>query len=342
MRSALAYFLFGIASCAFALEIAFRLLPVSTSTNTGYAVDSAIVTYPPHHEFRTATGWDLRNAYLQRSNNYGFLTSRDFGPQADAVALIGDSYVEASMLPEEARLGPQLERLLDGRPVYVLGGPGSNLLDYAERIRFAAERFGIHDFVVLIERGDVLQSLCGSRNIHSQCLDATTLAPRVEKLAPPGTLKRLIRHSALAQYLFSQLKLDPAKLFNPRHVLAAPSEARAALNPSATPSLAAVDTIVHTFFSRIQPYATGRLVLIVDGVRERASSEKARPDEVRARFMAYAATRGALVVDMEPIFRQFMQDTGLNLSVSPSDQHWNPAAIRLAAEEVAPVLSKKQ
>src|SRR5262249_49116400 len=145
-----------------------------------------------------------------RSNNYGFLDARDFERDPNAVALIGDSFVEASMLPQRDRLGPQIERRLQAREVYAMGAPGSALLDYAERIRFASERFDIHDFVLLLEHGDVAQSLCGSGNVHAPCLDRVTLAPRTEKQPPPGTLKKVLRSSALAQYLFSQLKLDPA------------------------------------------------------------------------------------------------------------------------------------
>src|SRR6476620_6028405 len=155
MSRAFACFVLGVLSLAIGLEIFFRIVPVSTTTDVGYHTDPFIVTYRPRLEFRIATGWDLRNAHSYRSNNYGYLTRRDFVQDSTAVALVGDSYVEASMLPEEERLGPQLEGVLRGRPVYALGGPGSNLLDYAERIRVAAETFQIRDFVVLVEVGDV-------------------------------------------------------------------------------------------------------------------------------------------------------------------------------------------
>jgi len=65
--------------------------------------------------------------------------------------------------------GAQLERELSGRPVYTMGSPGSSLLDYAERMRFAHDRFGIVDFVLLVERGDVRQALCGS-NKHPRAM----------------------------------------------------------------------------------------------------------------------------------------------------------------------------
>jgi len=343
MKRAFGYFLAGVLCSAVALELVFRVLPVSTSTQVGYYIDPLILTYPPHLGFKVATGWDLRNAHHHRSNNYGFLTRRDFVPDARAVALIGDSYVEASMLPEPDRLGGQLQHLLPARPVYALGGPGSNLLDYAERARFAAARFRISDFVFLIERGDVRQVLCGSGNIHARCLDPVTLAPRIEKLPGPGTAKNLLRHSALAQYLFSQLKINPAAL--PTQVKeafsSAPSPAAAATSTVPGPGdlpLETVDAIVGMFFRNLQAYGVTRVVLVFDCKRDALATADSASDPVRDRFMQRAAQYGAIVVDMEPAFRRFVQETGLSLSVAPSDGHWNVEANRLAAEQIAPIL----
>ena len=345
MKRALRYFLTGVLCSVVALELVFRLLPVSTSTQVGYDIDPLILTYPPHHEFTTATGWDLRNAYHHRSNNYGFLTSRDFVPDPRAIALIGDSYVEASMLPEADRLGGQLQQRVPSRPVYVLAGPGSNLLDYAERARLAAARFRISDFVFLIERGDVRQVLCGSGNIHARCLDPTTLAPRIEKLPAPGAAKNIMRHSALAQYLFAQLKINPAALL---------AQIKAALSPPAAPAaavagpqiagpsdvpLGTVDFIVDTFFKTLQTHGAARVVLVFDCKRDVLAKSDSASDPVRDRFMQRAAQHGAIVVDTEPAFRRFVQQTGLSLSVAPSDAHWNREANRLAAEQVAPIFN---
>ena len=141
----------GLMTVVLLAELVCRVLPVSTATVTGYHLDPLILTYPSGHRFRTATGWDLRNAQTLQANNLGFVSDVDFVPDPQAVALIGDSYVEASMLPSTDRLGPQLQRHLGDRPVYAMGGPGSSLLDYAERIRLGSERLGVRDFVVFLD-----------------------------------------------------------------------------------------------------------------------------------------------------------------------------------------------
>ncbi|WP_144264463.1 hypothetical protein [Polaromonas sp. C04] len=323
------------------LEIFFQLLPVSTSTETGYYIDPLILSYPPYHHWTTSTGWDLRNVQRLESNNLGYVANRDFERNANAVALIGDSFVEASMLAAPDRPGAQLERALGGRPVFAMGNPGTALLDYAERIRFAHTHYGVRDFVVLMERGDVKQSLCGSGNINGPCLDPKTLEPRIEKLPPAGTLKRIFRHSALAQYVFGQLKFSPQQLlrqaFPPAHGANAassqPASGAAQMPPGQTASY--VDLVTHTFFERIRPYATGRLVIVIDSDRSALAKGQLKPDPSRARFIQLARAAGATVIDTEPLFQAHFARSRLSLDVGPYDGHFNALGVSLVTQAAA-------
>ena len=330
-----------------ACETALRFLPVSTSTETGYYFDPLILTYPAHHDWMSSTGWDLRNAQRQRSNNVGFLAARDFAPNARAVALIGDSYVEASMLPAEERPSAQLEAAIGDRPVFALGGPGSALLDYAERIRFASERFDVQDFVVLVERGDLRQSLCGSGHVHGPCLDRRTLEPRVETQAPPGLAKRVLRHSALAQYLFGQLKLSPRRLWRQVLAQARPVTPPAPANrvPGSTaprsasdPASAAADAVTAAFFDRIRGRVQGKLVIVIDGDRRAIYSGRPTVDPERARFIDLARAAGAIVVDADPLFRAQLERSPLKLDVGPYDAHLNALGAAVVARAAGEAL----
>ena len=340
-------FVLGIASFLLVGELALRVLPVSTSTASGYYLDPNILTYPPGHSWTNSTGWDLRDPQHQRSNNAGFVAHRDFDRNPRAVALIGDSFVEASMLDADQRPGQQLERALaDGRPVFTMGAPGSALLDYAERIRLAQSRYGVRDFVLLMERGDVRQSLCGSGNIHGPCLDPQTLAPRTELRPAPDAIKRTLRHSALAQYVFSQLKLDPHRLWQQaiaqsRPVSPSPiADAAAPLMQSNLPDLlpAAQDAVVSTFFNRIEGKVAGKLVIVLGSDRAAMYRGQATVDPMRARFIALARSHGAIVVDTETIFRAQWARSPLKLDVSPSDSHFNALGVQLVAQAAAEAL----
>lgn len=346
MTRTFSLWLSGVAGFLLLLELLFRLLPVSTSTKTGYYTDPLILTYPPHHRWTIATGWDLRNVQRFETNNFGYVASRDFGRNEQAVALIGDSFIEASMLAANDRPGAQLERALGSRPVFAMGNPGTALLDYAERIRFAHEQFGVRDFVVLMERGDVKQSLCGSGNINGPCLDPKTLAPRLEKKLPPSKAKQIFRHSALAQYMFGQLKFSSQKSWQQalpplHHTGLAPANTTG--NGPANPAVDVapfVDVVTAAFFERIKPYVKGKLVIVLDSDRNALFAGHLKPDPSRARFIQLACAAGAIVVDTEPLFQAHFAQSPLKLDVGPYDGHLNSLGVKLitlaAAKAVKP------
>ena len=342
-----ALWLSGIAGFALALELVCRLLPVSTATAPGYYTDPLILTYPPYHRWTTSTGWDLRNAQTRSANKQGFVSGQDFEINQLAVALVGDSFVEASMLPAQERPGEQLRRALGSRPVYAMGGQGSALLDYAERIQFAHERFAVRDFVVLMEVGDVKQSVCGSGNIHGPCINARTLAPQVETKAPPSLAKAVLRQSALAQYLVSQLKFDFQRLRSqafrkPQHVN--PATTLVVPKKVGVPDVPPPDqeAVMLAFFKRIQPFAAaGRLVIVMDSDRRALyAAETIRPDPARLRFIELARAAGAAVIDTEPLFRNHIAQSPLKLDVGPTDGHLNALGIQIVVQAAAAQLNR--
>lgn len=351
MRRTLLHWVSGSLAFLLACEVAFQVLPVSSSTRTAYYLDPLILSYPPNHRWTTATGWDLRNPYHQRSNNLGFLADRDFEPNSDAVALIGDSYVEASMLPAEARPAAQLERALDGRPVFALGGPGSALLDYAERVRYAVEHFGVRDVVVFMEPGDVRQSLCGSGNIHGPCIDSKTLAPRTETQPDASMGKRLLRHSGLAQYLFSQLKFEPGRFIRQAILQSRPASgpptgpATRHQRPAESPSVflqAQQDAVTAAFRDKVRGYITGELIIVIDAHRAGLYAGDSGTDSARDDFIDKMRASGAKVVDAAPIFRDQLARSRRSLSVGPYDAHLNVLGVQLLMNAAAVELGGRE
>jgi hypothetical protein len=225
-----------------------------------------------------------------------------------------------------------------------MGNPGTALLDYAERIRFASEKFGIRDFVILMEKWDVRQSLCGSGNIHAPCLDPMTFAARTEFHPAPSVAKRLLRHSALAQYVFGQLKVSPDALLRKARQAWTPAQAAESRPAREEGSgderdrldhgLAAVDAVGHAFFDRVRPYVTGRLVIVIDGDRTGGSERNSE----RERFIRLARGAGAVVVDPEPLFAQHAATSPLSLNVSPADSHLNSLGVGIVMAGAAAAL----
>lgn len=329
------------------LEVALQLLPVSSATQTGYYIDPAILSYPAGHRFVAANGWDLQHAHRMQANNAGFLAQRDFKPDNRAVALIGDSHIEAAALDAAQRPDAMLEAALGGRrPVYGLGSPGTSLLDYAERVRYAAARWQMQDFILLVGPGDIRQSLCGSGQIAAPCLDQATGKARSELQPAPGLAKRLLRHSALAQYLFSQLKISldaaPAAVLNlPRQLIPGPRATAEGNSPRAAdrnkdrPELrAGADAVAQLFFERVSPHVKGRLLLVLD---RPFLPQLGRTDFEgdTDRFAALARARGIAVLDMAPVYAEHAARSPLLLAVSPQDQHHNALGIALLTRAIA-------
>lgn len=330
-------FLAGVLTAVLLLELLCRLLPVSTATHTGYHFDPDIITYPAHHSFVLSSGWDLKNAQHLRSNNAGYLDSRDFVRNPNAIAVIGDSFVEANMLPEPDRLSRQLEQQLGGTPVYAMGGPGSSLFDYLARARFAQEKFGIRKFLIVVERSDVRQTLCGSGNTHSPCLDAGTLLPGKDRQTPSGKLKALARESALAQYFFSQLRVKPEALLSQLFPSGKPAQPKVNALPAEDQiSDKAAAEIIRRFFDGLAAMPGTQFLIVMDSDREAIHKGRQPNSRVLTNFKAAAAQAGVTVVDTAPLFAGHYQQNTLRLEVGPYDKHWNPLAIRLIANASAP------
>ncbi len=334
-------------------ELVLRLVPVSTATMKDYHFDPDLLTYPAHHEWTVSTGWDLKNPQRLRSNNWGFAARRDFEPGRGALVLIGDSYVESSMLDAGQRPGPQLERALGGmRPVYAMGSPGTALLDYAQRVRFASQRFGASDFVIWLERGDARQALCGSGNVHSRCLDRVTLEPRIERMPSPTWARRVARHVALAQYFAGQLGFRADHFVDQVLTRTTPTPPGGAVepgNPTRRPlseraiarERVVIDAAVEQFFREAQPYLTGRTIFVVDADRSGASISPSSHDPYQRAYLVDRLTaRGVEVVDLEPIYRQHALLSPLSLEVGPYDGHLNGLGVELVVGAVATALGR--
>lgn len=334
--------LLGALAALCVLEAMLQLLPVSTATQTGYYIDPAILTYPAGHHFTGSAGWDMKRAQRYTANNLGFVAAHDFLPDRHAIALIGDSHVEAAALDAPQRPDVMLETALGGqRPVFALGSPGTSLLDYAERVRFAATRLDVQDFILLVVPGDIRQSICGSGQIASPCIDAVTGQPRSEVQAPPGLAKRILRHSALAQYLFSQLKIPldaaPTALRQlPQQVIPGWQPKKAAAPSTAAPASREppVDEAARLFFERIRPHVKGRLLLVVDRPFK-PELGRADFDADAERFIAMAHAQRADVLDMAPAYAEHARQSPLSLAVSPNDQHHNAKGVQLLTGAIA-------
>ena len=224
------------------------------------------------------------------------------------------------------------------------------MLNYAQRVRIAAQQLDVRDLVILMECVDASQSVCGSGNLPIRCLDAQTLLPCTDRLPEPDGLKRLLRHSALAQYISGQLKFRPSVFLAAIFSRNAPAEPwkRAfgavelgQVEPNVIDAVSAhlVNAVMTNFFAEVRRYVLGRLLLVVDG-RRTSGLEISDVDVERAHLIQRLRERDQQVIDLEPIYFAHAQRSRLSLQVGPYDGHLNALGVGLVMKEVAARLAR--
>ena len=154
-----------------------------------------------------------------------------------------------------------------------------------------------------------------------------------------------LRNLALVRYARGNLRLDIGNLLALGGADAAARCDLATLRPA--------DQLRVNFtvdqFPRLLNLPPDRIILIFDSDREAlytpgtAGAEGPCPTRdalARASLTQAAAAHGFEVVNMEPIFRREFLRTGEHFDYLPVDGHWNGAAHRLAAEEVARYINR--
>jgi hypothetical protein len=225
-------------------------------------------------------------------------------------------------------------------------GEGASLLDYAERIKWAHQTLGLKTFVVLMEHMDASQTLCDSGNVHARCLSVGTLEPIFSRRPPSGPLKNLLRESALAQYLNSQLKFSPSRLTSPDFWSSgAPPEPEApprVATPMDQPPLSrelrsTADAALGAFFEQVSTLEDLRVVLVIDMNRRNLETGVRAPDE-SYHLAERLRERNQVVVLGEPLYREHLRQSPLRIDVGPYDQHFNRLGVALLMNAAAQAL----
>jgi hypothetical protein len=139
MTRGFVYLTYLLVVCSLAIEIVFRFLPVSESTQVMPVNPRApFAHFSPNREINLQIGFDFSHVVKKRINNYGFMSNTDFRSERDVnirrTVVIGDSFVEAFQVPNRETFHDILDQMLPSREIYpigILGAPLSQYLAYA-------------------------------------------------------------------------------------------------------------------------------------------------------------------------------------------------------------------
>ncbi|ALA60770.1 hypothetical protein [Nitrospira moscoviensis] len=329
-------------------EAALWLFPVSTSTGAMALDDrNPVMRYTPNQVYVFSKGWNFEMVNRGRINNYGFVNEQDYTKHGEAdgpIVVIGDSYVEALMVPYEETVQGRLSRLLGPRRlVYSIGTSGSQLADYLAYAQFAGSEFHPCAMVFVIVGNDFDESLVQySRGVgyHFERVAGESRFRMVRTDYHPSGWKQLMRHSALVRYLWKTVGVGGLSLASASSAEYVGNTDASASHERVAASQAAVDYFLRELPHRAHLPAS-RIVFVVDAPRPDLYSASGAREEgrsyfhlMRRYFLAAAAGLGYETIDMHPRFKARHQSDGTRFEF-PIDGHWNGRGHEEAAKAVA-------
>lgn len=324
------------------LEALLRILPAYEGARRTAVDDrNPISRFAPDREFTWSRDWNFSIVNTVRVNNAGFVSDVDY--EADApgplLAVIGDSYVEAFMVPFRRTCAGRLATMLEpAARVYAFGMSGAPLSQYLAWARHARGAYRPDGLLVIVIDNDFDQSLIeyGRRGGYHHFVRQGGGRLALERVDLVPTLGfRLARHSALVRYLVQNLRVmdsfarirarvagtDPPGLSH----LQAPASSQPA-------RVAASQRAVDAFLDLLPGYAglePERIVLAVDGMRRQLYDDETLDaadgtftDVMRRYFLAHARRKGYETIDLQPRFITHYRKHRRRFEW-PRDLHWN-------------------
>jgi hypothetical protein len=341
----------GLLTPLLVAEAVLRFLPVRSGLATlPVNKHNPVKRFSPNREFTFSKDWDFKLVNKGRTNNYGFVNDQDYDStsRTPLLAVIGDSQVEAAMVPFPETLHSRLAKCMGNGRVYSFGVSGVPLSQYLVEASFARSKFRPDAFVVVIVGNDFDESLrdkAGPGSHYFRFDSSESVVQRTDY--SPSLGRRLMRRSALVRYVILNLggglpKLRSLLVEGPRRV-----EPRHVGNTTAsfTPErLRDSRKAVEAFLTTLPAYAgvdPGHILLILDAIRPEMYSQQGLRiaagsffDLMRRHLMERAKHHGYELVDMQQRFLQKYALDGSRFEYA-SDLHWSGRGHEEAAKAIA-------
>jgi hypothetical protein len=336
--------------CLLVAEVVLRILPVASSPRT-IEVNAAnpVMRFPPNLSFTYSRGWKLHSVNRVQTNNFGWISDQPYDPTARSplLAVIGDSYVEALMVPfAETLHGRMAKDVGPAGRVYSFGISGAPLSQYLVEAEYAASVFHPAGMAIVVVGNDFDESLLSYKvtpGQHSfvESPDGVLRLTRTD--VAPRRLGTLVRLSALARYLV--LNGAVADAYQNLRVRGPATREFVGNTAAATGPKRLADSkrVADAFLkelpgrSRLAPHA---IVFVVDALRpsiyvQGGANQGGRSyfALMRDYFMAEATRRDFEVLDMNPPFVARFARDHVRFE-EPYDGHWNSQGHEEAAKAI--------
>ena len=337
--------------CLGSAEILLRFLPVQSGLRSQpVTAENPIFHFTPERDATFSRGWNLDMVNRRRVNNAGWINDQSYrhDDQTPLLAIVGDSYVEALMVPYAQTLYGRLAEKLAGRlRVYSFGASGAPLSQYLIWAGHAVREYGARAVVINLVGNDFDESYISYSKgpgwwLYAPAPDGTLHLELVEYR--PGWLRSVLRHSSLARYVFFNLQFTNTWREITSFFFGSPAAAgpRYAGNTDAQAdpvrvkaSLAVIDAAFRDL-PTIVGLPPDRVLFTLDGFRYpdlAAGGTGTYLDLMRQAFRSKATSLGYEVIDLDPDFFRHYAAHAQRFEY-PHDGHWNETGHAVAAEAV--------
>jgi hypothetical protein len=337
--------------CLGSAEILLRFLPVQSGLRSQpVTARSPVFHFTPERVATFSRGWNFDMVNRRWVNNAGWINDQSYrhDDQTPLLAVVGDSYVEALMVPYAQTLYGRLADKLAGRlRVYSFGASGAPLSQYLIWAGHAVREYGARAVVINLVGNDFDESYISYNKgpgwwVYAPGPDETLHLELIEYR--PGWLRSVFRHSSLAQYVFFNLQFANTWSEIYSFFFGSPAAAgpRYAGNTDAQAdpvrvkaSLAVIDAIFRDIPS-IVGLPPERVLFTLDGFRYpdlAAAGTGTYFDLMRRAFRSKATSLGYEVIDLDPDFLQHYAAHAERFEY-PHDAHWNGTGHAVAANAV--------
>ncbi|MDP1524964.1 MAG: hypothetical protein Q8M20_04090 [Rhodocyclaceae bacterium] len=324
----------GVLVALVILEGVLLLLPVSSGARMAETDQvKPFSHYLPQQHYTYSLGWSLLNARRGMTNDQGFTNSPDFSGQG-GVLVVGDSFIESLMLDLAETVQGRLGTALGGN-VVAAASSGNGLADSLKLAEFYLPRLRPRALVIFVKHSELSSLTSPPHRGHNGFDDEGGVVAVRHNVYQESPLKQIVQKSALARYLYYNLKF-------PDWVSKAVRVERPSETSAPTVSPARKEKMLNYYFSELQQWAGAtqlQILFLIDGDRESIYSGQLNPKAVRNKadreiFLRVAPTYGHGVVDLQPVFERHWSQRRERMDFMPADGHWNPVAHQLAAVEL--------
>lgn len=321
----------GLALALLAGEALFRLLPaVGGLSNPPVSAAVPVVRYRPGANYTYSRGWDMRMVQHGRFNSLGF-PDREPPKNQPIVAIIGDSFVEALMIPQGERVSDVLNRTDGGARFASFGIGGANLPDYMLTAVWLRRTLPVRGVVFVVTGEDVVRSLQPKR--RGYWYNPRTNGLKLNCACSFG-VRNALNRSALAEYVLYNLKFGPGMI-------------KGAFIPSAQANPRSPDSpegvaIARRFISMAAGLQQSGIDVLVVLDADHQAVYRGRPGKQAdmALLSRIAKEMNVRTLDLTVPFTTGYRARGERFDFGSVDAHWNMYGHRLVAGAIADALRK--